>query len=292
MTNPADIVLKEAGKRAGVAVAPAELIRDGSHALFRLPDGIVARIGPAGSGARAQREIQISVWLAASGVTVVDAISGIAQPTLVNDHAVTWWHELSPHRPATPSELGAVLRVLHELPVPSAPQLPRLDPFTGIAERIDGAAGLAADDRSWLLNHLEAIRYRWTQLPSGRPSCVVHGDAWQGNVAVPDKSEPVLLDLEHVAVGPPEWDLLAIAVDRTDFERISAPEYRSFVDAYGGYDITTWPGYRTLADILELRWVCFAIGKADRDQPAAEEASHRIACLRGDIQRPWHWTAL
>jgi hypothetical protein len=86
--------------------------------------------------------------------------------------------------------------------------------------------------------------------------------------------------------------LIALAVDRTDFERIDQAEYRAFVDAYGGYDVTTWPGYRTLADILELRWVCFALAKASTNPVAADQARHRIACLRGEIPRPWRWTAL
>jgi hypothetical protein len=111
-------------------------------------------------------------------------------------------------------------------------------------------------------------------------------------VAVPDDGGAILLDLEHVALGPHEWDLIAVAVDQTDFRRIGVAEYRSFVDAYGGYDVTTWPGYRTLADTLELRWVCFALGKASRDKAAADEARHRIACLRQEIPRPWTWTAL
>lgn len=32
---------------------------------------------------------------------------------------------------------------------------------------------------------------------------------------------------------------------------ITDGRYQSFVDAYGGYDVTQWPGYRLLADIQE-----------------------------------------
>lgn len=291
MSDAAD-VLAVAGRKAGIAVEPAELLRDGSHALFTVPGGIVARVGRAGSRARAQRELEVSAWIAASGVPVVEALSVVAQPTVVDDRPVTWWRELPPHRPATPAELGAVLRTVHQLPIPNTPDLPRLDPFADFAERIDNATGVPVDDRSWLADHLNDLGNQWQHLPSGRPFCVVHGDAWQGNVAVPDRGEPVLLDLEHFAIGPPEWDLIALAVDRTDFERIDQAEYRAFIDAYGGYDVTTWSGYRTLADILELRWVCFALAKASTSPVAADEARHRIACLRGEIPRPWRWTAL
>lgn len=291
MSDAAD-VLAAAGRKAGIAVGPAELLRDGSHALFTVSDGVVARVGRAGSRARARSELEVSAWLAASGVPVVEAVSGVEQPTLVDDRPVTWWRELPPHRPATPVELGAVLQTIHRLPIPSMPHLPPLDPFADFAERIANASVLPAGDRSWLRDHLMDLHNRWQHLPPGKPICVVHGDAWQGNVAVPDQGEPVVLDLEHFAIGPPEWDLIAMAVDRTDFERVDQAEYRAFVDAYGGYDVTTWPGYRTLADILELRWVCFALAKASTNPRAADQARHRIACLRGGLPRPWRWTAL
>jgi hypothetical protein len=67
-----------------------------------------------------------------------------------------------------------------------------------------------------------------------------------------------VLDLDKVSLGRPEWDLVQLAVDYKDFSRIAEPEYRSFVEAYGGYDVTAWPGFRLLADIQELRWVGFA----------------------------------
>lgn len=292
MNDASDIVVTEAAQQVGMTAAPMELVRDGSHTIFRLPHGVVARLGPPGSGARASREIQVAGWLAASGVAVVQPVSGVPQPTLVGDRPVTWWLELPSHRAATPAELGAALRVLHRVPPPTTLELQRLDPFAGFAQRIRGADWTVPSDRDWLASHLDDLRNRWTRLPPGRPDCVIHGDAWQGNVAVPDRGGSILLDLEHVSLGPPEWDLIAIAADRTDFRRIDPAEYRSFVDAYGGHDVTTWPGYRTMADILELRWVCFALGKGGRDKAATDEARHRVACLRGEIPRPWTWTAL
>lgn len=81
------------------------------------------------------------------------------------------------------------------------------------------------------------------------------------------------------------------AVDHTDSDRITADEYRAFVGAYGGYDVITWPGFRTLTAIRELRWVCFVLSKADIDEDAEREAHHRIACLRGEVPRPWSWSA-
>ena len=204
---------------------------------------------------------------------------------------VTWWKLLPEHRPATPAELGAVLHELHALPIPETLQLPQLNPFERLAERIDAAGTVPEADRAWLREHLTKLEAAHANLLPGLPRCVVHGDAWQGNIAVPMDSGPILLDLEHVSIGRPEWDLLSVAVDRTDFERISAEDYRAFTDAYGGFDVTTWPGYRTLAAIRELRWVSFVLSKADTNRDAARETQHRLACLRGEIPQPWSWSA-
>ena len=40
-------------------------------------------------------------------------------------------------------------------------------------------------------------------------------------------------------------------------------DMKRVVDAYGGYDMTRWPGYPILADIQGLRWVGFALGRSD-----------------------------
>lgn len=120
---------------------------------------------------------------------------------------------------------------------------------------------------------------------------MLHGDAWQGNLVVPlAGGEPVLLDLDHVSLGHPAWDLVPLAADHADFARITDADYQSFVTAYGGYDITATALFRTLADVAELHWTAFVLGKATSAE-AHREARHRIACLRGNAPRPWTWTA-
>jgi len=288
----ADSVLSAAARIAGLDAAGANLIRDGSNAMYRLSDGVVARIGRPGSQDTARREVLVSQWLTESGLPVVQALPDLPQPAMVNDRPVTWWALLPPHGPATPAELGAVLRTLHALPVPKVPNLPAHDPFANLAHRIADGPGLDDGDRAWLRGHLSQLRHRYQDLTVDGPDRVIHGDAWQGNIAVPDSGPPILLDLEMVALGRREWDLIQLAVDYTDFARITTDDYRSFVAAYGGYDVTTVPSYRTLADIQELRWVCFALSKSDARPEAAAQARHRIACIRGDLPRPWSWAAI
>ncbi|PFG50462.1 phosphotransferase family enzyme [Amycolatopsis sulphurea] len=288
----ADGVLSAAARIAGLDVTGADLIRDGSNVMYRLPGGVVARIGRPGSQDTAEREVLVSRWLTISGLPVVQALANVPQPVVIGGRPVTWWKLLPAHRPATPAELGAVLRSFHELPAPEELKLPEHDPFAHLDQRITDAPGVDDGDRAWLRGHLAQLRQRYRDLIAPGPDGVIHGDAWQGNVAVPDSGPPILLDLEMVSLGRREWDLIQIAVDYTDFARISPEEYRSLVTAYGGYDVTTAPGYLTFADIQELRWVCFALSKADARQDAADQARHRIACLRGDLPRPWSWDAI
>lgn len=291
MTGPLYDALTAAGQVAGVDTSGAALIRDGGNVLYRLNGGVVARIGREGGVHVARTSVHVARWLAAHDVRVVTPLAGLDQPTVVDGRPVTWWVQLPAHRHATPAELGAILCQLHSVVPPNPNCAGDLDPFDGIADRIANAPQLTAEDRSWLTEHLSRLHADYAALPPGLTRRMIHGDAWQGNVVVPDGGAPTVLDFDHAGVGPPEWDLVPLAVDHTDFARISTAEYQSFVDAYG-YDVTTWPGYRVLAAIRELRWTAFALGKAGASRAAATEAHHRIACLRGRIPRPWTWAAL
>jgi aminoglycoside phosphotransferase (APT) family kinase protein len=259
--------------------------------MYRLPDDVVARVGRPDTASTARREVKVSHWLTASGLPVTQALPDLPQPTIVDGRPVTWWRLLPEHRPANPGELGSALRTLHALPVPTTLNLPTSDPFDRFDVRISGAQGLGADNQEWLAQHVTDLRERYDRLALGEPHHVIHGDAWQGNIAVPAFGPPILLDLEDVAIGHPDWDLIQLAVDYTDFARLDEHDYRDFVDAYGGHDITATAGFRVWADIQELRWTCFVIGKSHNNPAARDEALGRIACLRGEIPRPWSWNA-
>jgi aminoglycoside phosphotransferase (APT) family kinase protein len=285
-------VLARAAERSGIDASGAVSIRNGSNAIYELPGGVVARIGKPGTAATAEREIHVSQWLNESGIATVEAVPSVPQPVVIDDRPVTWWRLIPKHRASTPEELGSMLRTLHALPPPAAFELPIYDPFAGLRERIASATTVTEDDRSWLLEHFVTLKKQYDELPDPQSPCVIHGDAWQGNLVVPPSGVPTLLDLDKVSIGRREWDLIQLGVDFTDFSRISENEYRSFVAAYGRYDVTDWPGFRVLADIQELRWVGFALSLTGTNGSAAEQARHRIACLRGEVARPWRWEAL
>jgi hypothetical protein len=285
-----DDVLRVAARTVGLDCNNAYLIRDGSNAMYRLPGSIIARIGRPGSQPTAEHEIRVSQWLSGAGVAVTQAVSDFEQPTMVGDRPVTWWKLLPEHRSASPAEVGTAIRALHALPLPDNLALPSFDPFAQLDQRITQADGITTDDLDWLTCHLANLRDRYNDLHLGVPRHAIHGDAWQGNVAVTKSHELILLDLEHVSIGHCEWDLIPLAVDYTDFARLTAADYQSFVEAYG-QDVTIEPEFRVLANVQELRWVCFVLSKSGTNPTASQESRHRIACLRGDVPRPWSWSA-
>ncbi|WP_280508709.1 phosphotransferase enzyme family protein [Nocardia flavorosea] len=285
-------ILEQAAAHAGLDASTATPLRAGAHAIFELDGEIIARIGKPGSAGMARREVRISRWLNDSGIPAVQAVETLPQPIVVDDQPVTWWQLIPDHRPATPAELGTALAHLHTLTPPTTFDLPRYQPFTGLEERITTAATLNDDDRQWLAQHYATLRQRYEQLPPVTRTSVIHGDAWQGNLVVPRSGVPTFLDLDKVSLGRPEWDLVQLAVDHTDFTRIDTTDYEAFVTAYGGYDMTGTPEFRIYADIQELRWTAFAISLSHHNLTAQVQTAHRIAGIRGSIPKPWQWNAL
>ncbi|MFI6153719.1 phosphotransferase family protein [Kitasatospora sp. NPDC051170] len=276
---------------AGLPAEGASLIREGENALWRLPGGVVARVGRTGQTAAASRELAVARWLFECGVPSVRPLESIAQPLDIDGRPVTFWHQLPPHAHGTAADLAPLLRRLHQLPVPSF-ALGHLDPFVRLTLRIDGASTVRPPDKVWLHGRLTDLRAAWAGLPPGLPAGVVHGDAWGGNVAV-TASTTYLLDFERTSLGPPEWDLTAVAVEQGVFDTATPEEYAAFCEAYGT-DVTTWPGYPVLRDLRELRLTCYALQlAADDPDRHRTEAHHRLACLRGEAgPRPWHWSAV
>ncbi|WP_036536987.1 phosphotransferase [Nocardia cyriacigeorgica] len=291
-SSSATEILERAADVAGLDASTATPLRTGAHTIFELEDGIIARIGSPGRADTARRELRISHWLNDSGVPTVEAEETLPQPIIVEDRPVTWWRLIPNHRAATPAELGSALARLHVLDPPTTFELPEYQPLAGVAERITTATTISQDDKQWLTRHYTAIHRRYEQLPPTNRRSVIHGDAWQGNLVVPPSGTPIFLDLDKVSIGRPEWDLVQLAVDHTDFTRLGADDYHSFVTAFGGYDMTTTPEFRVYADIQELRWTAFAISLSHQNPAAAAEAAHRIACLRGRFPKPWIWNAL
>ncbi|MGH3549101.1 MAG: phosphotransferase family protein [Pseudonocardiaceae bacterium] len=270
------------------------MIRLSENAIYRLRGGVVARIARTGQDAAATKEVNVSRWLEDSGVSAVRVLREIEQPVRIDGRSVTFWHELPPHDHGTITDVAAALRELHKLTPPETFELPDLAPFVRLPQRIDAATTISADDRQWLLDRLAELKEAYHGLPQGLPRCVVHGDAWSGNVVTTADSAFVLLDLERCSIGPPEWDLVSTAVAYVTTAGIDVKEWALYCSTYG-HDVTTWEGFDILRDIRELRQTTMAAQVAAADpQRYADQAAHRLACLRGRHgPRPWSgWRAV
>jgi hypothetical protein len=287
--GPARAVLEEACALAGLEPAGAEPVRIAENEIWRLPGNVVVRIARAGQWKAAVREILVARWLADNGVSAVRALP-TEQPVEAAGRPVTFWVELPAHEAGNVMDVVTLLKQLHPLPVPDLP-LDRLDPFVRVPERIEAATSLSEDDRAWLRNRHVELRERWEHRPHGLPECVVHGDAWVGNV-VRTTAGPVMLDFERASVGPPEWDLVSTAVKMTTTGAVTAAEYAEFCAVYGT-DVTQWEGYDLLAGARELRMTTYAAQHAATRSQWQAEAQYRVDCLRGRAApRPWRWKGI
>ncbi|MGH3824969.1 MAG: aminoglycoside phosphotransferase family protein [Pseudonocardiaceae bacterium] len=273
----------------------AEVIRLAENAIYRLPGGVVARIARTGQSVAAAKEVNVARWLEDSGVPAVRVLRNVDQPVQVGGRAVTFWHELPPYEYGTTADVAAALRELHKLAPPETFALPELAPFVRLAQRIEAASTISADDQNWLLDRVAELKQAYNDLPPGLAQCVVHGDAWSGNVVTTTTDNTsVLLDLERCSLGPPEWDLVSTAVSYVTTATIDTKEWNSYCEAYG-YDVTTWEGFDILRDIRELRQTTMAVQvAATHPERYADQAAHRLACLRGQNgPRPWSgWRAV
>ncbi len=108
-----------------------------------------------------------------------------------------------------------------------------------LTQRIEAANTISTDNQDWLLNRLAELKTAYDNLPPGLPRCVVHGDAWSGNIVTTTDSTIVVLDLERCSLGPPEWDLVSTAVAYVSTARIDTKEWDIYCQTYG-HDVTTW----------------------------------------------------
>jgi aminoglycoside phosphotransferase (APT) family kinase protein len=282
-------LLAEACAVAGLDSNGARLLRLGSNAVYRLAEPVVARIARPGAGTeRARRTVEVARWLESAGYPAVRAI-GVDQPVMADGHAVTFWGAVSDDGSeyATIAQVAEVIARLHALTVPEALRLPELQPFSNAGERIASSGWLGADDRDFMSSELARLQAGYARLEFALPHGVIHGDANIGNVLSDPDGHPVVIDLDDVATGPREWDLILTAIFYDRFGWHTREEYEIFTKVYG-YDIMQWPGYPMLADIREFIMVTWVIQKASESEKMSAEARKRIDALRtGTSRRDW-----
>ncbi|KOU18098.1 phosphotransferase enzyme family protein [Streptomyces sp. WM6368] len=277
-------VLAAAGLGGGDPGA-AVLLALGENAVFAVGD-VVVKVGrEAALLERAERELAVSRWFAASGVPAVRAAE--PGPRLVDGHPMTLWHRLPEAvRPAGPEDLAVLLRRVHALPAPPF-ALPPRDLLGGV-ERWLRLAGGAVDpaDAAYLRARRDAYAGEVAALTPHLPPGPVHGDALPRNVHVgPDG--PVLVDLETVSADLREHDLVVMALAR-DRYGMPAEEYGAFVAAYG-WDVRDWEGCAVLRGARETASCAWVAQHAPANPRALAEFRHRVSSLRdGDRTARWH----
>ncbi|MEU0529148.1 phosphotransferase family protein [Amycolatopsis tolypomycina] len=285
-------ILDAACAQVGLDSSGASIVRLGENAIFRLPAKVIVRIARPGQLAAARREVAVARWLQTVDIPAVQVAEPDDQPVDVGGRAVTFWRELPPHANGKPVQVARALRRLHDAKPPSDLDLGTIAPFVRLSDRIDRAT-IAESRRAWMRDHLDELQRRWSDRPIGLPECVVHGDAWVGNVVATEGGDVVFLDLERTSIGPPEWDLVHTAIKHSSFAWIRLEDYRAFVDEYG-YDVTLWEGFELFRDIREFRMTCMAVQVAAENPKAEDQATLRLECLQGARgPRPWAgWAAL
>ncbi|APA98699.1 hypothetical protein NS506_04651 [Nocardia seriolae] len=95
------------------------------------------------------------------------------------------------------------------------------------------------------------------------------------------------LDAGPVTVGPPEWDLVPMAMAYWSFGWLDTAQYAAFCRTYG-QDVARCGRYYLLRDIQEFAMTIAAFRLASDDRRLREQAACRLASIRGDIgPRPW-----
>ncbi|SUA46087.1 Phosphotransferase enzyme family [Nocardia africana] len=280
-------VLRAACVSAGFEPGGAREVRFGARTGYRLPSGVVVRISRPDHRPEARREIEAARWLSASGIATLQTVPDVRQPLEIQGRTVTFWQAPPPYHNVTAGDLAEALHRLHSTAPPTTFTLGRLQPFLGIAQLIETADLFTGDDRRWLHARLAELRGRWAHLPNGMQWGVIHGEAWGREFAATVDDGVLVLNLENLSIGPPEWDLVPTAIAYASLGWISSAQYAGFCDAYH-LDVIRWPGFFLLRDIVEFRMTMDAVRAAVADPIHRHQARWRLACIRGD-EGPRQW---
>jgi hypothetical protein len=263
-------------------------MRLGENALFHLPDAdVIVRIARGPDVERdAAKEVAMARWLRDAGLPAAET-ADLAQPIMVEGHPVTFWKRVPNSGVlASTSELGAVLRRVHDLPVPRDLGLPAFDMFRRVGDRLESARGVDAEDVSFLRWRAAELRAEYDELVFPSASGALHGDAHVQNLIKTPSGQAVLIDFEAFAFGPREIDLSTTACER-DLGWHSAADYEAFCEAYG-YDVTTWDGFAVLRDINHLKMTTWLMQNVSEGPDVAAEFQTRLASLKGvPTGNPW-----
>ncbi|MFD7659952.1 phosphotransferase [Actinosynnema sp. NPDC059797] len=281
----------------------AQVLRHHTNAVYlvgEVPDAVVVKIGRPGVDPQrdlrnARGLVSLIAWLTRHRVPITPLLPGIEQPVVVKGHVVTFWPHLPQRRPVSTEAIAAPLLGLHQAPQPPFP-LPALDPITAITRSVAVSRILDEDHRTAVMTRLDGLKPFWAHLSESAPPRLIHTDPQHRNTlwhpaprdeeaASDHASTPaVLCDLDGMALGPVEWDLVTIEVH---CRRFGHTDYDAFARAYGR-DIREEEGYEALRELRELRMIATNARKSPPGSPQAIEVIQRIHGVDDATTLPWH----
>lgn len=272
-------LLRDACRMAGLDPSGARLLRHHTNAVYRLQrHPIVVKITRPGANlSRIIQTVALATALAEAGVPSIRIWPDLSQPITVDDSHCTFWSAIDVVREPVASDLAEPLRGFHQLGLASGFDLPVLDPFAAIVGSLHRSTVLNIGDLDFLHDYACKLGEDYEAVRFDHPDALIHGDAHHSNTLI-SSNGPVLADLESACAGPPEWDLVTLAVHCRRFGHPDT-EYRDFTTAYG-FDIEKWSGYSTLAAVRELRMITTNAWKSAPGTPAASEVERRVQALR------------
>lgn len=289
-----DAVLSDVCQRIGVPASGAELLRLSSNAVFAHPAaGLVIRISTnLAARARITASLPVTAWLASEGFPCTAPAPVDGQPFTIAGKLASVWQYVpeAPGPPPSAMDLARLLRDLHSRPLPPSPPEPLTDPLASVTAALQSApAGALPDrDRDWLAAQITGLRRTWAELQFPHPPALVHGDAHPGNLIRAPHDTIVLGDWDHVAIGPPEWDLAQIFYTGHRLGYPPLDEVEAFGPAYG-WNPRDWPGLPTLLAIREVSGLSPYIRNAPHQPFARRELALRISTLQaGDHSARWN----
>jgi aminoglycoside phosphotransferase (APT) family kinase protein len=292
---------------AGLRGDGARLIRYTMNAVWVLDDQrLVVRMTTGTGAERATSElVRIATILSSVGAPVVP-LADVEQPVHAGEWSATFWRQLRQPDEVAPNPVTLVtpLRELHHVQVP-ADRIPQWDMVGRIENRLIAAAAKVAEARPYLETWasstvgigfdelLEVLGTRCGRVQTGvldapwqLPVGVVHGDAHTGNLLHRHDDRIVWCDLDSIALGPREWDLVPAAFGPLQFGRDRA-QYDQFAERYG-FDVMTSPAWPLLREIRELQSVTSVLSDIPGRPMLAAEVGRRLRGLLHDEPVIWH----
>ena len=282
--------LVEACRAIGLDSSDAALLRLGSNAVYSLPASrTIIRIGPTALVLPdVERVVRVARWLEKEGFPSARLVPGLRQPVVVDGRTATFWVSAQDREEyASIPEVADLIRQFHWLTEPESLGLLTYDPLGDWDTRLAALAAVSADDVEFLGQRAEGLRKLYGRLDFVLPYGIIHGDANVGNAIRDRDGRAILIDLDSVALGHREWDLVLTAMYYERYGWHTREQYEAFVFHYG-FDVMNWPGYPVLADLRELLMVAWLGGKVDGEPEVRAEFAKRIGALRsGGSRQDW-----